>query len=153
MRIAFGFVLSIIILIVAVFANFEPTTEFPTRQSIIDHTLMIADENMKLEERFDYIKDMNFDSNNTMLGNSIYNFFIGIKYDARALFYFSGWVAEQYPWLIQNWQLLFLLVILILIAPVMFIIILGIILLIKDRVFERKKEKNYGVWENDKNKK
>lgn len=148
MRAALGLGAAIILIIVMVFSNFTPTEQFPTKESTIDYAVGVSDAN--IEESFVAFKDINGGQDNTMLGKGIYHFATGLKHDFYSMFYIGGFVAEQYPWLMENANTIFILVIVILLVPVLpitFLIILAIILVIKDRFFG-KKDKIHGVWKN-----
>jgi len=148
MRAALGLGVAIIFIIVMVFSNFTPTETFPTKESTIDYAVDVSDEN--IESSFAAFKDINGGQSNTMLGKGIYHFATGLKHDFYSMFYIGGFVAEQYPWLMENSNTILILLVLILLVPIIpitFLIILAIILIIKDRFFG-KKNKIHGVWKN-----
>jgi len=150
MRAVLGTFLAAILIIVMVFSNFTPTEQFQTKQSIIDYSLSAADTN--IARSFESFKDMNGGQDNTMLGQGIYHFATGLKHDYYAVFYFGGYISEMWPRLTENINLLVVLLVLFVVAPALpitFLILLSIILLIKERFFNKKEKEVKGVWKND----
>jgi len=150
MRLVMSSGLAIMLVIVFLFANFNPSEQYPTRESTIDHVVATSDVN--ISRSLENFKDINAGQNNTSLGKGIYHFATAIKHDFYSLFYFGAFIAEQYPYIIENLDLIIIIIMLILVMPILpitVLILLGIILIAKERFFKTEDKLN-GVWKNGK---
>jgi hypothetical protein len=138
-----------ILLILMVFHSFTPTELYPTKESVLDNAIVQVDYN--INSKISVFADMNFGTDNNMLGKSLMYFGQAIKDDFYSAVYFAGAVDYYYPWIIENWLLIFIVIILFTMSDALGIIlvcILGVILIIKERIFKPKERKEYGVWKN-----
>jgi hypothetical protein len=149
MKNIFGIGLTVILLIVVIFSNFTPTDQFPTKESLLDNSIGLAEEDFEI--KFSYFKDANFGFSHTMVGKTVYYFIQEIKYGFIGAFYFAGAVEDAFPWIVENWVLVVAVILLITCTEtvtILLFIILGLIIWIKDRVSKTKNKKSSGVWVN-----